>query len=104
MEDFIDNLKKLCDYFKFNYLLYADDIVFIIHYKYLKILIKCLFSLAVHYNLKINPNKSGIFLIRNHKKIEELEILDIPIIKEYKYLGLIIDNNGSLEPQLKFIK
>lgn len=69
MEDLIQNLKNYCNYFVFDYLLYADDIVFIVNYKFLKALIICLLVLTKKYNLIINPSKSGIFLIKNHEEI-----------------------------------
>ena len=40
--------------------------------------------------IKVNKNKSGIVLIKRIE--EETEIEGYPVITEYKYLGILIDN------------
>ena len=40
--------------------------------------------------IKVNKNKSGIMLRKGIE--EEIEIEGYPIITEYKYLGITIDN------------
>jgi hypothetical protein len=41
----------------------------------------------------------------NHSKIApDAKLLDIPIATSYCYLGITIDNCGSIEPQLQRIK
>lgn len=41
------NLKFfLCDVVDFKYLLYADDMVFIVNSKYINMLIKCIYNLT----------------------------------------------------------
>ena len=43
-------------------------------------------------------------MVKNHRKSDALEIQSIPIVHQYCYLGVIIDNSGSIEPHLQKIK
>jgi hypothetical protein len=52
----------------------------------------------------VNPKKSGIFMVKDHDRVYEDSIDGIPVVKEYKYLGVLINNHGSMESQLKCIK
>ena len=56
--------------------------------------------------IKVNKNKSGIMLIKWIE--EEIEIEGYPVIIEYKYLGIMIDNKlritkhkGNIDKKLK---
>ena len=46
------------------------------------------------YGIKINKLKSGIRLIKGNENEEYIN--DYPVIKEYKYLGIIIDNKLNI--------
>ena len=57
-------------------------------------------------DIKVNKNKSGIMLI--NRKEEDVEIEWYPVITEYKYLGIMIDNKlkitkhiGNIDKKLK---
>ena len=43
-------------------------------------------------------------MVKDHDKVYEKSIDGIPVVTEYKYLGVLINNHGSMEPQLKSIK
>ena len=66
MEEFIMELKKK---FKADlwYKAYADDLVFIVKYDQVERLINDIFELSKEMNLKVNPKKSCIMAINNHK-------------------------------------
>ena len=55
-------------------------------------------------NIKINPEKSGILEITPKRMQHTLSIGEkfenIPVVAEYKYLGLIIDNKMSGQQHL----
>ena len=63
-------------------------------------------------DIKIYKNKSGIMLIKGIE--EDVEIEGYPVMREYKYLGIMIDNKlgitkyiGNIDKKLKrrnFIK
>ncbi len=64
-------------------------------------------ELCAQYNLKINSKKSGIFCNRNHKQLDNIlqtNLLNIPILKTYNYLGINIDNFGTINPHLTFLR
>ena len=59
------------------------------------------------FNLLINVKKSGIFCIKGHKLLEQTksnELKDIPIVTSYRYLGIDINNYGSIESYIVRIK
>ena len=51
------------------------------------------------YQLIISPKKSAIVPLHGHKSYDrmELEQFGIPLAKEYKYLGVLIDNKGKIK-------
>jgi len=57
------------------------------------------------FDLRINPKKCSIFAVRGHNKIvDEADLRGIPVATEYCYLGVMINHNGSIEPQLDKIQ
>ena len=83
--------------------LYADDLLLHTNKKNLLQVIANLKSLSIEYNLIINYKKSGIFFCKQRKiNIETYE--NFPVIKEYKYLGILINNKGNLKNHLKDLK
>ncbi len=87
---------------------YADDILIIVDdLGKAQNVIRLLKAWSASQNMKLNAKKSGIveFINRRSKpKLIGQEFCDLPICKEYKYLGLRLTNKLSLQNQLSFIK
>lgn len=93
------------DSFSFWYKLYADDLVLCVHYKHLEVLLVNLHRVSVDHDLLINPKKCAVFAVRNHAKISpDANLQGIPVATEYCYLGVTINDSGSIEPQLQRIQ
>ncbi|CAD8137553.1 unnamed protein product [Paramecium octaurelia] len=92
LEDFLAPLEQNCN---FNYTSYefADDIVIIIAHRNIQSFLQKLVLISEEYELRLNQKKCGIFFIQNHKRC-------FPIVKSYKYLGIIILNSGKINLQL----
>ncbi len=87
---------------------YADDLLIICDsIELLKSTLQVIQIWSEENNLKLNPNKSGIieFCDRRQKPILKLDMIDdIPVLKEYKYLGLILNQKLTISSQLQQIK
>ena len=99
MEEVMSEIKEALS-FELFYLLYADDLVCIVDYTQVGELIDTLFSVSERYSLIVNPKKCGIINVRKHEKLTTENLHGIPIVKEYRYLGVVIDQNGTVAPQL----
>ena len=56
-------------------------------------------SISKEYGLILNEKKSAILIIKGNKSETGItEIEGIPILNEYCYLGVLIDNFGRLKP------
>ena len=87
------------------YKLYADDLVLVTSYHHLNSLLTALTQVSTRYNLKINAKKSAVFCVKNHSKLTSAHDLQaIPIVREYCYLGVNVDDSGSLAPHLDKVK
>ena len=58
--------------------------------------------------MQINYQKSGV-LLHNRKKIQQkirnnMEIMQIPVVQSYKYLGILIDAGLTFSNHLEAIK
>lgn len=76
-------------------------------YNHVKTVIDQMFKIFADNNLTINPKKSAIFSIRGHKMLQKYnsnDLKNIEIMKQYKYLGITIDNYGTINPHLEKIK
>ena len=40
--------------------------------------------------------KCGIINVRKHENLTTEDLHGIPIVKEYRYLGIIVDQNGTV--------
>ncbi|EAR96184.2 reverse transcriptase (macronuclear) [Tetrahymena thermophila SB210] len=85
------------------YKVYADDLVIITQIQHLKRVIQQLRQICLEYKLIINNNKSAVLPLKNYQ-IDSNSIEGIPIVNQYKYLGINIDGNGTIAPHLKFIE
>ena len=50
----------------------------------------------------MNKKKSAIMIVRKDKRTrppKHSSILQLPIVSEYKYLGMLVDDSASLKPQ-----
>ena len=55
--------------------------------------------------MKLNKGKSGIMIhgLKGRKQKKETFIQGIPIVDKYKYLGIWIDKNMTLNDHLEYI-
>ena len=75
----------------YEVLAYADDLAIIVEGRNsLSNIFNILEKWSELNGIKVNKNKSGIMLIKG--KEEDVEIEGYPVITEYKYLGITIDN------------
>ncbi len=43
--------------------------------------------------------------MQGHKKLGKVQKVDgFPVIEEYKYLGVLIDDRGTIEPHLRILR
>jgi predicted transcriptional regulator len=71
---------------------YADDLAVICKDKNQLVLsIKAIDIWSENNDILVNRKKSGIFMIT--KGVREKDISEYPIVREYKYLGVIMDEN-----------
>ena len=88
-------------------LAYADDIL-IVSYSIseIKDLIRITKVWCAENKMTLNNQKSGILIFRDKLKIsqENKEILGIPIVTQYKYLGVLLNNSLNLDDHFKKLK
>jgi len=56
------------------------------------------------FNLILNKNKSKVFLLKEKQVGQLHEIGGLEEVKIFNYLGIRIDNKGSLEPHYSYLK
>lgn len=54
-------------------------------------------EISVTYNLKLNKKKCGIFQIGKNKIDQDLKMRGIEVLSSYRYLGVLIDNKGTIK-------
>jgi hypothetical protein len=94
METVMRELKNVCA--EFWYKLYADDLVIICKQIHLRKIITNLRIITKKFSLILNEKKSAIFLLKKRKS-DVTDVLGIPIVTEYKFLGIWIDNFGKIK-------
>ena len=109
IEDLSDQLKEEAGISLEDLLFYADDLLTLCDTQ--EQLAKCIQVIekwSKDNGMLLNKKKSAIviFSSRRKRKIPDLgeQLLGIPIIKQYKYLGTILDSKLTLGPQMKHIK
>ena len=110
-EDLYYTLEKEADVNFKDLMGYADDLLVICtSLSQLRKAIKSIQRWSITNNLLLNSKKSGIieFIPRSRTYPSSLKtgslFEGIPIVDEYKYLGLIIDKKLTCQPQLKHIE
>jgi len=105
INDLIDELDKNA----YDVLAYADDLCVLCEGRsQLMNVIKIIDKWTELNKINVNKLKSGIMILNNYKDIEEDNIEGYPIINEYKYLGILINDKmniqnhiGSIDKKLK---
>jgi uncharacterized protein YlaN (UPF0358 family) len=70
MEEVIEQLKTRCDKFAFWHKVYAVDLFIPVNNAYLEALLTNLHEVSKEFDLKINPQKCAILIVRRHNKID----------------------------------
>lgn len=105
MEDVMREIRVGCNDKQLWYKLYADDLVLVTTYRHLESLLTSLYTVSARYNRKVNAKKSAIFTVKKHDKLTtKMNLHGIPVVTEYCYLGVTVDNSGSIQPHLDRIK
>ncbi len=91
-------------YSKLRLLLFADDLVLLSESTHdLQLTVDLLNEYCAKWDLKITLITTKIILFDSHRRsMNSVHILlngmEIELVKEYKYLGLLLSANGSLKP------
>ncbi|KAM3130714.1 hypothetical protein pb186bvf_017128 [Paramecium bursaria] len=102
LDEFLREFSEECPV-SYEKLAFADDLVFITKSSNVNLLLKYLEVMSVKWELGINKAKSGVMPLHK-KKITSTQLRGIPIVKEYRYLGITINNVGSIDPHIKNMK
>ena len=107
-EPLLENLTNRGDLTKHEILAYADDICIVCHsIPHLKRTISIIEEWSRDNGLTLNKKKSGILQIVNSRQkvtISMKEIMGIPIVPSYKYLGINLNNKIQIEHHMSKIK
>ena len=99
---YINDLIIELDNSAFEVLAYADDLCVICENRNELIrVIKNIDKWCNNNGISVNKKKSGIMIIKGKKEFSEFG--GYPIIEQYKYLGVLIDKNMSIEKHIKMI-
>ncbi len=79
--------------------------IFICRREEIESLLSTIYTVSEEFNLRINAKKCAIFAVRRQKRIlSEADLRGIPVTNDYPYLGVIIDDSESIEPQLQWMQ
>ncbi|CAD8115257.1 unnamed protein product [Paramecium sonneborni] len=101
MDGFLRQLKSAIK-FSYQFLGYADDLVFIVKQSKLQQFIFQLRIQAKEWAFILNEKKSGILPIK--WKMVEDSYDNFPVVNNYKYLGIKIDNKGQIKQHIDDIE
>ncbi|KAM3128064.1 hypothetical protein pb186bvf_019827 [Paramecium bursaria] len=99
LDEFLREFSEECPV-SYEKLAFADDLVFITKSSNVSLLLKYLEVLSVKWELMINKAKSGVMPLHK-RKITSTQLRGIPIQMEYRYLGITINNVGSIDPHIR---
>jgi hypothetical protein len=55
-------------------------------------------------DIELNKKKSGIIVLNNHEELKAIVIEGIPVVKSYKYLGVLIDDKLKIDKHITEIE
>ncbi len=87
---------RRCAGFHIWYKLYAEDVIITVSHQHPEHFLAVLYDVSDDFDLIINP-KYNIFSVKKHRKIDEtMDLKGILVVQEYTYLGITMDDSGSL--------
>jgi hypothetical protein len=96
MEALMREVLRRCSGFQIWYMLYGDDVIIKVSHQHFENFLAILHDVSDDFDLIINP-KYNIFVVKEHRKIgETMDLKGIPIVQEYTYLGVTMNNYTSL--------
>lgn len=101
MERLVDRVRAISG-IQFQCYLYADDAAFVVKHWCVEHFLEKLKLVSDEMSLSINQNKSGIMRIKTKCNVKD--IAGYPILEEYLYLGIKINNYGKIDCHLAMIK
>jgi hypothetical protein len=105
MDDVMTQLRDRINHIQFWYKLYADDLVVIVKEMHLEELIKTLKEVSTENSLIVNAKKSAIIVVKSHKALTGCQsVQEIPIVYDYRYLGILVDGRGEVDGHIDQIK
>jgi hypothetical protein len=85
-----------CAGFQIWYKLYADDVIITVSHQHLEHFLAIIHDVSDDFDLFIN-SKYNIFAVKKHSKIDEkMDLKGIPVVQEYTYLGVTMDDFTSI--------
>jgi hypothetical protein len=95
---------RRCAGFQICYKLYADDMIITMSHQHLEHFLAILHDVSDDFDHIINL-KYNIFGVKKQHKIDEtIDLKEIPVVQEYTYLEVTMDDSGSFWPQFDKIK
>ena len=85
------------------YRLYADDLVFVVRQEHIADFLTALRTRCTEYNMKINNKKSAIMPLSSLSVLQPSS-LQIPFVRQYRYLGVMVQSNLSFAFELQRLR
>ncbi|KAM3146248.1 hypothetical protein pb186bvf_001593 [Paramecium bursaria] len=98
MEEFVKKLRFMSEV-HFDCIIYADDLTLVFLEQDTRLIIGALEQVAIIFNLQVNKKKCGMFKLASGNT--DVEVLGYPVVKEYKFLGVWINQQGQVNPQVR---
>lgn len=101
---YIDDLMRQLTEYSLDSCGYADDLVTVCRDR---IELKCCISILNRWSrnngIDINHKKSGIMRLKGPKFVPNRELLGYPLVREYRYLGVIVDDKLTCPKQVHVV-